>query len=76
MNLADMLTYADIGQLTAIAGRYQCQCKRNSKHDLIQSILVTLGSRSFMESHIKECSPDELRFLNTLLFDGRSHFSL
>ncbi|WP_151734491.1 hypothetical protein [Paenibacillus tengchongensis] len=76
MNLADMLTYADIGQLTAIAGRYECDCKRNSKHDLIQSILVTLGSRSFMESHIRSCSLEELRFLNTLLFDERSHFSL
>ncbi|MFE4710128.1 hypothetical protein ACFRAM_04550 [Paenibacillus sp. NPDC056722] len=76
MNLADMLTYADIGQLTAIAGRYQCQCKQNSKHDLIQSILVTLGSRDFLESYIQGSSPEELRFLNTLLFDGRSHFSL
>lgn len=76
MNLADMLTYADIGQLTAIAGRYQCDCKRNSKHDLIQSILITLGSREFMESHIKGCSKEELRFQNTLLFDERSQFSL
>ncbi|MRN53367.1 hypothetical protein [Paenibacillus monticola] len=76
MNLADMLTYADIGQLTAIAGRYQCECKRNSKHDLIQSILIRLGSRNFMESHIRGCTPVELRFLNTLLFDERSYFSL
>jgi hypothetical protein len=76
MNLADMLTYADIGQLTAIAGRYRCECKQNSKHDLIQSILIMLGSRSFMESHIRECAPEDLRFLNTLLFDERSHFSL
>lgn len=76
MNLADMLNYADIGQLTAIAGRYRCECKRNSKHDLIQSILITLGSRDFMESHIRDCAPEELRFLNTLLFDERSHFSL
>ncbi|MBW4082812.1 hypothetical protein [Paenibacillus sp. S150] len=76
MNLADMLNYADIGQLTAIAGRYQCDCKRNSKHDLIQSILITLGSREFMENHIRECAPEDLRFLNTLLFDERSHFSL
>lgn len=76
MNLADMLTYADIGQLTAIAGRYRCECKQNSKHDLIQSILIMLGSRSFMESQFRECAPEELRFLNTLLFDERSHFSL
>lgn len=76
MNLADMLTYADIGQLTAIAGRYRCECKQNSKHDLIQSILIMLGSRSFMESHIRECTPEDLRFLNTLLFDERTYFSL
>ncbi|WP_339168856.1 hypothetical protein NSQ55_20415 [Paenibacillus sp. FSL H7-0943] len=76
MNLADMLTYADIGQLTAIAGRYRCECKQNSKHDLIQSILIMLGSRSFMESHIRECAPEDLRFLNTLLFDERTYFSL
>ncbi|MBT2288571.1 hypothetical protein J7E73_05365 [Paenibacillus albidus] len=76
MNLADMLTYADIGQLTAIAGRYQCECKQNSKHDLIQSILIRLGSRSFMEAHIRECAPEDLRFLNMLLFDERSYFSL
>lgn len=76
MNLADMLTYADIGQLTAIAGRYQCVCKQNSKHDLIQSILIRLGSRTFMESHIRECAPEDLRFLNTLLFDERKYFSL
>lgn len=76
MNLADMLTYADIGQLTAIAGRYRCECKQNSKHDLIQSILIRLGSRSFMESHIRECAPEDLRFLNTLLFDERTYFSL
>jgi hypothetical protein len=76
MNLADMLTYADIGQLTAIAGRYRCECKKNSKLDLIQSILIRLGSRSFMETHIRECAPEDLRFLNTLLFDERSYFSL
>ncbi|KGE17803.1 hypothetical protein [Paenibacillus wynnii] len=76
MNLADMLTYADIGQLTAIAGRYQCDCKRNSKHDLIQNILITLGSRDFMKAHIQECSPGDLRFMNMLLFDERSYFSL
>lgn len=76
MNLAEMLTYADIGQLTAIAGRYQCDCKRNSKHDLIQSILITLGSRSYMDSYIRDCAPEELRFLNTLIFDERIKFSL
>ena len=47
MNLADMLTYADIGQLSNIANHYDCDAKRNSKHELIQSILSKLGRRVF-----------------------------
>jgi len=76
MNLADMLTFADIGQLTAIADRYQCDCKQNSKHDLIQNILITLGSKEFMKAQIQGCSAEDLRFMNMLLFDERSYFSL
>lgn len=76
MNLADMLTFADIGQLSAIAGRYEFECKRNSKHELIQALLSGLGSRTFMERQIRESAPEDLRFLNTLLFDRRDAFSL
>ncbi|MED5017726.1 hypothetical protein P9847_10460 [Paenibacillus chibensis] len=76
MNLADMLTYADIGQLTTIAEHYDCECKRNSKHELIQSILVMLNRREFIEQQVSSCSAQDLRFLNTLLFDNRSAYSL
>ncbi|MWV44701.1 hypothetical protein GRF59_13865 [Paenibacillus sp. HJL G12] len=76
MNLADMLTYADIGQLTTIAEHYECECKRNSKHELIQSILVMLGRREFIEQQVSSCSAKDLRFLNTLLFDTRDSYSL
>ncbi|MDR9853838.1 hypothetical protein RJP21_09510 [Paenibacillus sp. VCA1] len=76
MNLADMLTYADIGQLTTIAEHYECECKRNSKHELIQSILVMLNRREFIEHQVSSSSAKDLRFLNTLLFDGRSSYSL
>lgn len=76
MNLADMLTYADIGQLSRIANHYQCNCNGNSKHELIQSILQTIGHRGFIERHIAELSLEDLRFLNLLLFDGRKQFSL
>ncbi|GAB6990287.1 hypothetical protein [Paenibacillus pini] len=76
MNLADMLTYADIGQLTTIASHYACQCKRNSKHDLIQSILVTLNRREFIEQQVNSISVADLRFLNAILFDKRGLFSL
>ena len=52
MNLADMLTYADIGQLSNIANHYDCDAKRNSKHELIQSILSKLGRREFFEEQV------------------------
>jgi len=76
MNLADMLTFADIGQLTTIASHYQCECKRNSKHELIQSILVTLNRREFIGQQIRCLSVDDLRFLNAILFDSRSYFNV
>ncbi|MDR0271587.1 hypothetical protein [Paenibacillus sp.] len=76
MNLADLLTYADIGQLTTIAEHYECECKRNSKHELIQSILVMLTRREFIEQQVSSSSVKDLRLMNTLLFDGRSSYSL
>ncbi|WP_145023928.1 hypothetical protein [Paenibacillus sp. Y412MC10] len=76
MNLADMLSYADIGQLTTIASHYQCQCKRNSKHELIQSILVTLNRREFIAQQVNTVSLQDLRFLNSVLFDSRSFYSV
>lgn len=76
MNLADMLTYADIGQLSNIANHYQCDGKRNSKHELIQSILSKLGRRDFFEEQVHTLSVKDLRFLNNLVFDTRSRYSL
>ncbi|WP_106767956.1 hypothetical protein [Paenibacillus faecalis] len=76
MNLADMLTYADIGQLSNIANYYDCDCKRNSKHDLIQGILIKLGRRDFLEEQVATLSESDLRFLNNIVFDARSGYSL
>lgn len=76
MNLADLLTYADIGQLNRIANHYECNSNTHSKHELIQSILITLGRSSFVEEQIHVLPKDELNFLNALLFDGRSNYSI
>ena len=76
MNLADMLTYADIGQLSSIAAYYDCDCKRNSKHELIQSILVKMGRRDFFEEQIRQLETGDLRVLNSLAFDSRRGYSL
>lgn len=76
MNLADMLSYADINQLTRIAQRYGCVCNEHSKNELIQSILSVLGRRDVFEEQISSMTLEELRFLNSILFDKRSSFSL
>ncbi|WP_028544271.1 hypothetical protein [Paenibacillus taiwanensis] len=76
MNLADMLSYADIQQLARIARQYDCECNSHSKHELIQSILSAVGSRDIFEHQVDAMSLEELRFLNSLLFDERAAFSL
>ncbi|UHA72978.1 hypothetical protein [Paenibacillus sp. 481] len=76
MNLAEMLSFADIQQLARIADSYNCVCNTNSKHELIQSILSTLGQKEIFERHVREMSLEEMRFLNSLLFEQRTSFSL
>lgn len=76
MNLSDMLGYADIQQLSRIADVYQCECNGNSKNDLIQSILSTVGRKDVFEDQISSMKLEDLRFLNSLLFDVRESFSL
>ncbi|MCQ6558015.1 hypothetical protein [Paenibacillus mendelii] len=76
MNLADMLSYADIGQLSRIATTYRCECNGHSKNELIQSILQAVGRREVFEAQIGSMKLEDLRFMNSLLFDPRDAFSL
>lgn len=76
MNLADMLSYADIHDLSKIASMYECECSSNSKNELIQSILSRIGRKEMIEKQVGSLSLEETRFLNSLLFDSRNSFSL
>ncbi|MBB6735445.1 hypothetical protein [Cohnella zeiphila] len=76
MNLADMLCYADIDQLTRIADTYRCECSSHSKNELIQTILMTVQRRDVLESRVDDMSENDLRFLNSLLFERRAAYSL
>lgn len=76
MNLADMLCYADIAELTRIAETYDCSCSSHSKNELIQSILSTVQRRDVLETRVEEITVSDLRFLNSLLFETRSAYSL
>lgn len=76
MNLADMLCYADIHELSKIASNYECECSGHSKNELIQSILSTVGRKEIFEKQVGSLSLEDIRFLNSLLFDQRDAFSL
>lgn len=76
MNLADMLSYTDIKQLSRIAEHYRCDCSPNSKRELIQAILMTVNQREVHEEIIDRSSIHDLRFLNSLLFEQRNAFSI
>ncbi len=76
MNLADMLSFADIGQLSRIAKAYQCECDGHSKHELIQSILSHMNRKELFEQQMAHLSMEDIRFMNTFLFDHRQAFSL
>ncbi|QAY66147.1 hypothetical protein [Paenibacillus protaetiae] len=76
MNLADMLGYADIKQLSRIAEVYQCECNGHSKNELIQSILSTVSRKEVFDTKVVGLKLEDLRFLNLLLFESRESFSL
>lgn len=76
MNLADMLCYADIDQLARIADTYRCECSSHSKNELIQTILSTVQRRDVLESRVEDMSLEDMRFLNSLLFEQRASYSL
>lgn len=76
MNLADLLSYADIHQLHQIAGNYHCECRSHSKNELIQAILCAMGRRESFEKTVSALSAPDIRFLSTLLFDDKPAYSL
>ncbi len=76
MNLADMLSYTDVKQLSAIAAHYDCPCDLHSKRDMIQAILNTLNHPDVFERMISELGLDDMRFIHALLFDQREAYSL
>ncbi|MFK7695712.1 hypothetical protein [Paenibacillus sp. HJGM_3] len=76
MNLADMLCYADIQQLSSIADTYGCDCNGHSKNELIQSILSKVNRRDVFEQQLTKLSLEDIRFLNSIAFDTRDLFSL
>jgi len=76
LNLADMLCYADIHQLNKIANHYECVCSGNSKNELIQAILNTINRKESFNKYISEMTIEDIRFLNSMLFENKATYSL
>ncbi|MCS1350998.1 hypothetical protein [Mechercharimyces sp. CAU 1602] len=76
MDIARLLTFADIEQLNKIASTYECNVNPHSKRDLIQSLLFRIGDPTFPEREWSTISFAERRFLQLLYFDTRRHYSL
>jgi hypothetical protein len=76
LNLADMLSYADIKDLSRIAKNYDSACDTHSKNELIQSILNSMQRKEEFRRQISGLSKEEIRFWNSLLFDTRDAYSL
>jgi len=76
MILSEMLSYADISQLSSIAKRYGCECNGHSKHELIQSILSNVQRKEVIAHSLEQLELEELRFLNYLLFEQMGPFSM
>jgi len=76
LNLADMLCYADIHQLNKIAQHYQCECSGNSKNELIQAILNAIYRNESFNKLIGDMTIEDIRFLNSMLFESSVTYSL
>lgn len=76
MNVADLLSYADIQQLNRMAARLDCQCNTNSKQQLIQTILLHMRQRGIFGVELHELAVEELLFLMLLVFDRRDWLSM
>jgi hypothetical protein len=76
MNLAEMLSYADIYDLNRIAKNYACECNGHSKNELIQAILIAINQKDIFEHQINSLAIEDIRLLNFLVFNQRGAFSL
>jgi hypothetical protein len=76
MNIADMLSYADIKQLHRIADHYECNCNSRSKLELIQSILHRIHQRDLFEQMVEQFTLPEIRFLHSIQYERKDTFSI
>jgi hypothetical protein len=76
MKLADYLLYRDIQDLSQMATYYQCDCNRNSKLELVQSIYHHMLDKKLFTELLEEVELPLIHFYNYILFQQTSTFSV
>ncbi|WP_232696362.1 hypothetical protein [Brevibacillus daliensis] len=76
MKLAEVLVYADIGQLHQIVKHYGYECDPHSKNDLVTTLMTGMRHQQTIRTEIEQQSSITLHFLLLVFLDKREAFTL
>lgn len=76
MNLSEYLLYRDIEDLNKIAHVYQCDCNKNSKLELVQSIHYQMLNRTFFLDNVSSYTDSFILFCTYLIFQSSRSFTV
>ncbi|WP_139489149.1 hypothetical protein [Brevibacillus dissolubilis] len=76
MNLAEVLVYADIGQLHQIASHYGYEGNLHSKNELITTLMTRLRHSQTITHEVEQLSSVDTHFLLLLFLDKRDRLTL
>jgi hypothetical protein len=76
MKLADYLLYRDIQDLSQMASFYECDCNRNSKLELVQTIHHKMHNKNFLEEILNQLETPLIHFYTYILFQQTRSFSI
>jgi hypothetical protein len=76
MKLADYLLYRDIQDLSLMASYYECDCNRNSKLELVQTIHHNMLNKKILEEHLNQLESPLIHFYTYILFQQTRSFSI
>jgi hypothetical protein len=76
MKLSEYLLYRDISELDEMATLYECDCNRNSKLELVQSIHYRMLSKSIYQQMLSNMDESIITFVTYILFQGTSTFQI
>lgn len=76
MKLSDHLLYRDIQELGKMAAYYECECNRNSKLELVQSIHHQMLNQTVYEELLRQIEKPLIHYLQYILYQPSITFSI